>query len=121
MKTITQTVALTDLRFYAYHGYYPEEQVLGNNFVVDVQATFPKEGGAGDDLAHTVDYQELYEIVRTEMQQPRKLLETVAEAILERTQARFPFVTAIRARICKCRPPFGGDLARASVVLDWMA
>ncbi len=30
------TIALEGMRFYAYHGYYEEERILGNEFILDV-------------------------------------------------------------------------------------
>lgn len=120
METIRQQIALIDARFFAYHGYYPEEQVLGNEFMVDICVTFDKDGHArADDLRHTVNYEQLYDIAKTEMQQPRKLLETVADAMLNRIKADFPFVLIVQVSITKHNPPFGGDQAKAQVMLKW--
>lgn len=121
METTRQQVALLDARFYAYHGYYPEEQVLGNEFTVDMRVTFDKEGlgGTPDELEHTVNYEQLYEIAKTEMKQPRKLLETVVETMLCRVRSTFPFVLSIEVSVTKHNPPFGGDRAKAQVLLRW--
>ncbi len=119
MGTIQQRVALTDLRFYAYHGYYPEEQVLGNEFMVTMEVRFDRQGEIGDELDRTVNYETLYNIAKAEMQAPRKLLETVAEAIMGRVQQEFPFVHEVAISICKCNPPFGGDRGNATVTLLW--
>ena len=120
MGTIHQQIALIDARFFAYHGYYPEEQVLGNEFTVDICVTFDKDGVTpADDLQHTVNYEQLYDIAKTEMQQPRKLLETVAEAMLSRVSAEFPFVSSVQVSITKHNPPFGGDQAKARVTFRW--
>ncbi len=119
MEQVRQRIALDDLRFFAYHGYYPEEQVLGNEFMVAVHAAFDQPEKTEDDLNRTVNYETLYEIVKTEMETPRKLLETVAETILKRVREEFPFVDEIEVSICKNRPPFGGDHAKAAVSLTW--
>ena len=119
MNPLRQRVALTDLRFYAYHGYYPEEQVLGNEFMVAIQVAFGRQGEGEDELGNTVNYEALYNIAQTEMLQPRKLLETVAETILNRIRQDFSFVDEIEVNICKSRPPFGGDHAKAAVTLSW--
>ena len=122
MGQIRQEVALTDARFYAYHGYYAEEQVLGNEFTVDICVAFNKgDRPIADELQHTVNYEQLYHIAKTEMQQPRKLLETVAETMLDLVKADFPFVDRIEVRVTKHNPPFGGDRANARVVLRWEA
>ena len=122
METIRQQVALTDARFYAYHGYYAEEQVLGNAYTVDIRVVFDRGMDiTTDELARTVNYEQLYRIAEVEMQQPRQLLETVAETMLHRVKAEFSFVSAIEVAITKHNPPFGGDRAKARVTLSWSA
>lgn len=120
MGHIRQHVALADARFYAYHGYYAEERVLGNEFTVDIRVAFDRDDRiTADELQHTVNYEQLYHIAKTEMQLPRKLLETVAEAMLHRVRKDFPFVSNIDVGVTKHNPPFGGDRAKASVRLRW--
>jgi len=116
-SAIRQQVSLLDARFFAYHGYYPEEQVLGNEFFVDIDVTFIHPTAMEDRLGQTVNYEVLYQIARSAMQHPRKLLETVAADILNETLARFPFATSVRVAIRKSHPPFGGDRASAKVSL----
>lgn len=120
MGRIRQQVALIDARFYAYHGYYPEEQVLGNEFTIDIYVAFDRgDRKTADELQYTVNYEQLYNIAKTEMQEPRKLLETVAESMLHRVKADFPFVSHIEVSVTKHNPPFGGDRAKAGVKLTW--
>lgn len=119
MENLRHHVSLTDLRFYAYHGYYPEEQVLGNEFFVTIRVGFTKDLHGNDRLENTVNYERLYEIAQSEMQHPKKLLETVAEAILKQIHQAFPWVEEIAVSIRKSRPPFGGDRVASNVKLTW--
>lgn len=122
MGTIRQQVALVGAHFYAYHGYYPEEQELGNEFIIDICVAFDRDDHeTADELQYTVNYEQLYRIAKTEMQQPRKLLETVAESMLHRVRIDFPFVSNIEVSVTKHNPPFGGDRAKARVALKWEA
>ena len=122
MGNIRQQVALTDARFYAYHGYYAEEQVLGNEFTVDIHVAFDREEDtASEELEHTVNYEQLYRIAETMMQHPHKLLETIVEAMLQQVKGEFPFLSDIEVAITKHHPPFGGDRAKARVALRWEA
>ena len=122
MGTIRQQVALTDARFFAYHGYYPEEQVLGNEFTVHICVMFNRDDRlTTGELEHTVNYEQLYHIAKTEMEQPRQLLEAVAESMLHRVKKDFPFVSSIEVALTKHNPPFGGDRAKARVTLSWKA
>lgn len=114
-----QQVSLKDVRFYAFHGYFPEEQILGNEFFVSVDVTIYQVSGAEDQLQRTIDYQQLYELVASEMNKPRKLLETVAEHVISETQKVFPQVEEVHVKIVKSNPPFGGDAAHAAVDLYW--
>ena len=79
------TIAIHGAEFFAYHGFYPEEQKLGTKFMVDVEVTFrPAIAGIRqDNITHTVDYEQLYDIVCNEMKHARKLIETVAQSIAD--------------------------------------
>ena len=119
MDQFQQRVRLHDLHFHAFHGYYPEEQVLGNDFVVAIEVVFDQQKRHIEALESTVDYETIYHLVREEMEQPRKLLETVVAAILQRIRERYDYVAEIGVTITKCNPPFGGDKAKATVSLHW--
>lgn len=120
METIRQQVDLADARFFAFHGYYPEEQVLGNEFFVTISVSFLRErGGNSEDLLNTVNYEQLYSIAKEEMEKPRKLLETVAETMLSTVVATFGFLEVALVKIVKMNPPFGGDTSKAVVTLMW--
>lgn len=121
MKQVMQRVGLTKARFFAYHGLYPEEQQLGTEFFVDLVVRFKRGvlGSGEEDIGKTVNYAALYEIAQTEMGRARKLLETVAEAMLVRVMEEFPEVDHIHVQITKQHPPFGGDLSQATVALEW--
>lgn len=112
-------VSLEGLEFHAYHGYYPHERSSGNKFEVDihVDATF-SESAYQDDLSGTLDYEALYKVVKTEMEKPSKLLETVGHAIAERTLKTFPESTAVEVKISKFNPPIGGVCRKASVSIS---
>jgi 7,8-dihydroneopterin aldolase/epimerase/oxygenase len=112
------TVALHGAEFFAYHGFYPEEQVLGNKFIIDIEVTFPPKGDfKEDDLQNTVDYVELYEITASEMKQTKKLIDTVAQSIADRIKEKYPFATSIKVSLKKCNPPMSGRVQYSSIVI----
>ncbi|SEN09281.1 dihydroneopterin aldolase [bacterium A37T11] len=125
MELLQLVISLTEARFFAYHGYYPEEQVLGNEFLVSVTAhmalspNLPNASEIEEQLDDTINYAQLYEISKTAMSIPRKLLETVASDILLRVRNSYPQANEISISIRKTHPPFGGDLAQATVTLNW--
>ena len=113
-------ISLKDLNFYSNHGVMPEENVLGNRFIVSVSIVIPyKPGMEKDDLASTVSYAELYKIVEDEMKRTKKLLETVALKIVERIRNEYPEVIKGEISIEKCVPPIPGMIGKAEITLHF--
>jgi dihydroneopterin aldolase len=109
-------IALEGLEFHAFHGVYPHERESGNWFEIDIAVeTDFSEGAAHDDLRGTVNYETLFRIVKEEMEQPSKLLETVAEKIVGDVLMLLPVVSVVELKISKLNPPIGGKCKRASV------
>lgn len=105
------------MQFYAHHGVYEAERQIGNAFVVDVAVSFLASLPVHD-LQHTVNYEQLYQIVQQEMQQPQPLLEQLAQAILSGIRAAFPFVKKIEVKVYKKNPPLSGAVQHSSVHLQ---
>ncbi len=104
------------MEFRAAHGCYDTEQRVGGNFIVDV-ALEVEDGGAAqaDDVTRTVNYVEVYEIVREQMAIPSRIIENTAYRILETISARFPQVRRGELTLAKLAPPIGGKAAKVSV------
>lgn len=116
---MTGKICLEGLEFHAFHGVYPHERESGNWFEVDITVeTEILEGSIDDNLARTVNYETLYEIVKDEMEKPSKLLETVAEQIVQRVMNDLPEVAEVEIKLAKINPPIGGKCKRASVSLQ---
>lgn len=113
------TIKVKDLRFFSYHGFYPEEQILGNEYRVSIEVNIPFTESLDDDLANTLNYEDLYAIAKEEMAVPQKLLETVAKNILIKTRSKGEYASSIIVSVCKINPPFGGDLAKSEITLTW--
>lgn len=105
MQKITKKVGLEGVHIHAKHGYYPEEQVLGTEFIVDLITEMPISTDDKDELQETVDYEILLRIINEEMAITRKLIETVAWGILEKTKVQFPFLEKITVRLKKTKLP----------------
>jgi dihydroneopterin aldolase len=112
------TISLHGAEFFAYHGFYPEEQKLGSKFIVDVEVSFiPLDNLKNDNLGNTVDYEQLHKIVDEQMKQTRKLIETVAQAIAGQIKDQFPFVEKIQVSIKKLNPTLSGKVEYSSIVI----
>lgn len=114
---IIQKVALSDVRFFSPIGYYEEEQVIGNEFLVSLEVFFPFQNVNAEQLENTINYEELYHILVEIMTPKRKLLESAAEDILDKVIKEYSYVTKIVVCIRKVNPAFGGDLANSEVTL----
>ena len=109
-------VALEGMQFYAYHGFYEEEQLIGGYFVVDVYVdTDFMLAAETDDLSGTVNYETVYFVCRMEMKRPSKLIEHVAQRIHQRLMGVLSSATGILVRISKLNPPLGGPVSRSYV------
>ncbi len=98
---------LEGMRFFGYHGVYPEENVLGQRFVVDVSMELDlRPAAAGDELDATVDYFVVYDMVRAIVEgTPRKLVETVVDECARTILNEFPLVDAVEVTMRKPGAP----------------
>lgn len=119
MNGIKQKVALNNIRFFSYHGYYPEEQLTGSAFYLDVETEFEVSENPADDLSKTVNYERLFEIASEEMKNTRKLLETAVWNILNRIKDEFEFVDHVRVAVRKVNPPLAGETGSSLVELNF--
>ena len=113
-----QTIALKDVRFYAFHGYYPEEQLIGNHFLVDAEVSFIPSGDT-EDLTKTVNYEVINNIITDEMKQTQKLLETVVKNVLDKLISTYPFIVNAVVGIKKIHPSMPGEIGHSFVQLSY--
>ena len=110
------TIALEGIRIHAFHGFYEEERVLGNDYVLDIYlAADTTQAATEDDLFSTINYELVYHICTSEMKKPKKLIETVAKCIIDRLNEQFEQVHGIKVRLKKLNPPLGGLVDSATV------
>jgi len=118
MSQFKQTVALKDVKCFALHGYYPEEQIIGNHFIVDLETEFTPLG-FNDELNQTVNYEDLNTIIREEMKNTQKLLETVLSNIVSKVIKLYPFVETVNVSMKKLNPPMPGQIGHSFVKLSY--
>jgi len=99
------------MKFYAYHGVFPEENRLGQQYKVDVEVLVDlQKAGQTDDLQYTVNYAEIYEIVKEKVEKERyQLIEALAENIATKILHHFPQVQETIIRLTKPNPPIPGQ------------
>jgi dihydroneopterin aldolase len=111
-------IRIVNMSLYGRHGAREEERRLGQHIAVDVAVAIDaRRAGRSDDLAHTVSYGEIYDVVRqVEQQGPYNLLETLGQRIAEAVLARFAAQQVI-VKVRKENPPVGGlaDFAEVEI------
>ncbi len=112
-------IKVKNIRVYAYHGCLIEEGKIGSDYRIDlsVKANL-KKSSKSDNLSETVDYVHLNKIVKEEMFIRTKLLETVADKILDRILFEIPIVMKAKVKVSKINPPIGGNVEMVSIVME---
>lgn len=119
MKIESMKITLHEMRFYAYHGIFAQEQRVGNHFIVELSFWADiAESLHRDELEETISYADVYEVIKAEMAIPSRLLEYVVGRISERLFATFPRMQRIALTLSKCNPPFPGEVHSAAVTLE---
>lgn len=111
-------IELKDMLFYANHGCFDEERLIGTRFLVDVlMETKGCPAAFSDRLEDAVDYSRVYELVAAEMLRSSLLLEHVAGRIIRAVTAEFALEDCV-VTVSKLTPAVGGQVGRASVTLS---
>lgn len=109
-KPIQTSIQLHNLEFYAYHGLLPQERVVGGHYRVDIvlSLTPPLRALTEDVIDDTVNYAEVYALIRQQMEQPVNLLEHLVHRITQGLYAQFPQIQAVKLSVTKVTPPISG-------------
>lgn len=112
-------IEIENMEFYAFHGHFKEEQIVGNKFLIDlsIEADLDKASRT-DKLEDTVDYQVAFRIVKQEMEKKSNLLENIAGRILDSIYDKVDGVQKATVRIRKMNPPMGGHINSVAVVMS---
>lgn len=109
-KPIQTSIQLHNLQFYAYHGLLPQERTVGGHYSVDVELTLtpPLRALTEDVIDDTVNYADVYALIRQLMEEPVNLLEHLAHRITEALYAEFLQIQTVKLTITKVTPPISG-------------
>jgi 7,8-dihydroneopterin aldolase/epimerase/oxygenase len=112
-------IRLHNAVFYAYHGVLTDEQNLGGKFEVDVDLHCDlARGTKSDNLLDTVNYERVYDCVRTlVLDKKHFLLETLASSIGKGILKNFSKVNSVTIRVRKPGAPVKGVIDHVEVEL----
>jgi len=111
-------IKIENMEFYSFHGHFKEERIVGNKFLVDLTIeTDMKLPAASDNLKDAVNYQRVYEIVKSQMEVKSHLLEHIAGRILDAIYTEMKGIEKITVKVSKMNPPMGGKIGSVSILL----
>ncbi|MFN8239716.1 MAG: dihydroneopterin aldolase [Bacteroidales bacterium] len=112
-------IRIEEMEFYAFHGHFKEEQIVGNKFIIDLEMETDLEpAGLSDRLEDATDYVVACRVVRQEMEKKSKLLENIARRILDSLFIALPGIKRATVKIRKMNPPVGPKVGSVSVILE---
>ncbi|MSP07365.1 MAG: dihydroneopterin aldolase [Chitinophagaceae bacterium] len=114
----TIRISLNKLLFVGYHGLYPEEKKLGNNYAVEIDMVFNPKQGLIDQLDQTIDYVNVYAIVKKCMGIPTPLLETLVGKIADDILFSQPLANTVFVKITKLHLPIPSFEGNVSVKIE---
>ena len=112
-------IKIEDMEFYAFHGHFKEEQIVGNKFLIDLTIeTDLKPAARSDSLRDAADYQVAYRVVKEEMGKKSNMLENIASRIIDSLYANIKNIDKATVRIRKMNPPMGGHIGSVGVIMS---
>ena len=109
-------ILIQGLRLYAYHGVMEQERKVGAYFTIDLEVETDFSAAIErDDLAGTISYADLFNIIKREMSIPSQLVEHVAGRIAKAILSECSQAQSVRIKLLKENPPMGADCQGAGV------
>lgn len=112
-------VELENMSFYAFHGCFEQEQIIGTHFRVDLVFDYNSSLAEENDcIQDAVNYLSVYQTIKELFKTPSHLLENIARRILDTLMVEYPQMDYCKVKVTKLNPPLGGKLHGVSVSLD---
>lgn len=112
-------IILEKMKFYAYHGCFSEEQLVGTNYELTLGIELDtSKASKTDSLEDALNYQNVYHVVKKEMEIKSKLIEHVAQRIVDKLLNTYPQIEQVDLILSKLNPPLGGQIERVSIEMS---
>ncbi|BBA17273.1 dihydroneopterin aldolase [Blattabacterium cuenoti] len=113
-------IVLENIKLFGFHGCMPEEGYIGSHYTIQLEIEFDfHQASSSDDLSKTINYVDLYSIVKKEMNINSKLIEHLAKRITQKIKEyKKPLIKGTKIKICKENPPLQGNVDRVCFILD---
>ncbi len=112
-------IILENMEFHAFHGCMEHEKNIGNTFLVTVKINIDTaQAGISDNLEDTLNYQLIYDVIRTQMEIRSNLIEHLARRIIDAVMEQFDQIKSIKLKLTKLNPPLGAKVESVSIKLE---
>lgn len=108
---------LAEMKFNAYHGVMENEKKVGGSYSVILKIGYDFEKASQTDcLSDTINYAEIFDLLKEEMKHSSDLIEHVAYRIEKTILRHFPQIKELETEVRKHNPPVSGEMAYAAIV-----
>ena len=116
---MSDKISLKGIWGFGYHGVFEHEAKNGQDFFVDLDISLDlSKPSKSDDLAETIDYGALADLVVEEITGERvKLIERLAGRIADRIKNQFKEIDKIAVTVHKPKAPVSAQVADISVTI----
>lgn len=110
-------IELQNIRLQASHGIYEGEKKTGSPYEVSIKVVYDEGAVQFDNLKNTINYVEVFDIVKARMKVATPLLEKVAEGIIRKIKHQFPFIREVVLSIYKLEAPIENFQGKIGVTM----
>ena len=111
-------IKLKNVKIYSNHGCLDEEGLIGSEYLFQLEINVDlKKASKTDNLNNTIDYVSLYSIIYDEAIKRSKLLENVANKILDRIFIEHENIKRVKIEVSKLNPPINGNVEAVSIII----
>lgn len=112
-------IVLEKMQFFSHHGHFDEEQIVGAYYELNLALYLDiSQAAQSDDLADTLNYQEVYDVVKREMAINSRLIEHVSKRIVSALLNSFNQLEQVDLSFSKLNPPLGGQVNRVTIEIS---
>ena len=111
-------ISLSQLEFKGFHGLYEAEKKVGNQFTVDLWIDFTPVVDLVNHIDQTIDYVQVYSLVKSIMEIPTPLLETLVGKIADSILLHHPLAEKVFVSITKQKLPILGFVGQTAVSIE---
>jgi dihydroneopterin aldolase len=110
---------ISGLRIHAPIGWFEEERLNGNDFLIDIWYSAPFSAAAdSDELSDAVDYAAICRLTEQVFQKKCRLLEQIASELVIQLEKNFPRISHLKVKITKVNPPVEQSVEGISIELE---